>query len=806
MRDFANMFFILALIIMSLATILRRPENYDARKLILRLILVALVINFTQVILVTIIHAVDSVTLIFANNTDLKNYWLLMKNIINPSGTVSGLLSSGGWYSDLVQSISGFILAGMMMTSFLAMAGLLIVRFVGLYVLIVLSPMALALTILPGTEGYWKMWYQNFVKYLIYAPVSAFLLYLGNMFFKVAGQGLFTAGNDNSAFTLIVIAIFYMMAFYIARKSGIQGAENITKWSKGASDMASKYIGRGTAYKRLGQGLGYVGGKIGGEGSRLSKLSALPGKGIEKYGRGIEAVRQQMDAAPKTIRKALEIGEKDYQKGVSKAFRQQLRMAGMIDFGDKDEMNKMDAEEVEEVFRGKIESGDLTASAIEELMPNLSKKGARGFAMMWKNHVEGNNVIGKWQDAAVREDYEDEIERALRKKFGLKENDEKLLNIIKDKTDKTKTGIFFDETDKDKARMKFYNPKIEKKNGAVVNRLPRIVVADAFDKPVLEDFLTGEELVDAEKKFQEHEDKFKTSLKFYDAVGNFSDMDDRIEKEAATGRIYRPQEARQVYEEISARNGTGPRTDISTTKLSPSGNRIYLSANVANDERVKMDLAENRSLSSEDVGELVKVIKEKGEMNDQQISKLMAMASSTEGISAFRGQFKAFSPYISESLAPERRVEVAKELRTEQRFQKEHELMEGYLRHIEKNNKDAYSGIVDQITKFDSVKFAELKNEMKKISRYKDINDDQAVKEILSNKKYRDQLSPETQNKVVSVAGNDTQIYKEYRQKRSKAIKSFDAKARLEKLRGAIIEAKKIEVPESITKIDEEVL
>src|SRR3989344_9199010 len=66
-RDFVNIFFILILVIIAFATIFNRPQGYRASELLPKLIIAALLVNFSLVITQTVIEFLFTPALIFIN-------------------------------------------------------------------------------------------------------------------------------------------------------------------------------------------------------------------------------------------------------------------------------------------------------------------------------------------------------------------------------------------------------------------------------------------------------------------------------------------------------------------------------------------------------------------------------------------------------------------------------------------------------------------------------------------------------------------------------------------------------------------
>src|SRR3989338_10270955 len=108
---------------------------------------------------------------IFAQGANWGAWGESMYNILGAGkqGNFLEQFANASGVEPLGMAISKLVLALVMLTSFLAIAGLLVIRMVGLWVLVILSPVAYALNIVPATAIYAKKWWETFVKYLIWA-------------------------------------------------------------------------------------------------------------------------------------------------------------------------------------------------------------------------------------------------------------------------------------------------------------------------------------------------------------------------------------------------------------------------------------------------------------------------------------------------------------------------------------------------------------------------------------------------------------------------------------------------------------
>ena len=182
-RDVANMFFIVGLLVISFGTVFRIQE-YRYNNLLSRLIIMAVLINFSKTIAAFFIDVSQVIMLTFVNAfKDMAAGNLTsgfgVAEIVSFSQSTS---AAGGDIS--VLSVAGAMFAAVIMlfvaTVVVAIFTLyLIQRIVMLWIYIILAPMAFMLHIFPGNLGsFWGTWWRDFTQYVVRGPVIAFFLWL----------------------------------------------------------------------------------------------------------------------------------------------------------------------------------------------------------------------------------------------------------------------------------------------------------------------------------------------------------------------------------------------------------------------------------------------------------------------------------------------------------------------------------------------------------------------------------------------------------------------------------------------------
>ncbi len=328
-RDVCNMFFILILLVISLATILR-IQTYKAQSLLLPLLIAAFLVNFSRPIVELAIDASQILMYQFVNL--MGGSFIDSKVNITLSGITDIFINSfSGWdkvgtiiKGDLINAAS-WVIAIMFALVFLlvlaavyvAMAMFMIIRLVALTILIIFSPIGFFFNILPQTKSYASKYWAELSKYLIFGPVMAFFIYLagslaitvpvdlenrlkeiatGNevLTVTVAANKVLTEGGTvlvsllGELLPYVVIMVFLYASIWIARQLGIAGADKVEGMTTGKLAAGGAAVG------------GFLGGAVGGYMSRSLAKGKLPwqdtvrsvvrrvpgGKGLDKLVQG----------------------------------------------------------------------------------------------------------------------------------------------------------------------------------------------------------------------------------------------------------------------------------------------------------------------------------------------------------------------------------------------------------------------------------------------------------------------------------------------------------------------------------------
>jgi|GEM_PF-6123989 len=265
-RDVANMFFIVVLMVIAFATILGL-ESYAWKKTLGKFILMAILVNFSNLIFQVIIDIAQVFTLTFANAIAATAGGNLI-SIFNMDKFLS--MSGSATPKDFTHAISGAlpaaVMAGIMaLIAMVTMASyciLMVVRLVVLWTMIILSPLVFILSILPQTKAQATDIWREFMSHVLAGPVMVFFLWLAFAAFgsgNAAEQlGMTTpeggfgvsiseaASYDNLANFAVAIA-FLLLGMERVQKLGLRG--------QAFADKAGKFVQQAAMW---GTGLTYL--------------------------------------------------------------------------------------------------------------------------------------------------------------------------------------------------------------------------------------------------------------------------------------------------------------------------------------------------------------------------------------------------------------------------------------------------------------------------------------------------------------------------------------------------------------------
>ncbi len=254
-RDFANLFFALALLFIAIATVVGGPiDNYSAKRMLPTFIFVALLINFSLPIVgvfidISQIIMIEFYNAIISNNSDGIGGVVAEITDINSLGDVSNQIPGepsvqDGAFANSIRTLFQIVVLATLIFTVLWTAIALVVRLVTLWIVIMTAPLAFVATLFPPLKGIQKDWMKRFQGALVEGPVVIFILYLGfTVLGAVANASSFTVEN------MVLVVVLFFLANIQAKQAASAAPAAVTKavgWTAGAATLGlGAYIGLG---------------------------------------------------------------------------------------------------------------------------------------------------------------------------------------------------------------------------------------------------------------------------------------------------------------------------------------------------------------------------------------------------------------------------------------------------------------------------------------------------------------------------------------------------------------------------------
>lgn len=446
-RDFTNIIFIFALLIMAFKLVLNQ-DNGKTKSSLIKTILIALVINFSLFTTFIIIDASNLLAFTFYNRIEASGQYqapgsgttgentssltdmvqvvtagqpslsLAIASKINPQ-TIITQSGADGLLEKFIIVTSAGILNILMIYVFGSVTLLFLGRSLGLMVSGIIAPLAFASITVPSLQSLPYIGFGNWLKQLIslafMAPIFLFLLYLIVTFLGDEGvlRGL-SASGDSGGFLgkIMTVFIFFMMIgglMLLAKKITTKMAGELGGMvSKGVAGLATGLVA-GAAVVATG-GAAAAGGalRLGG-----SAITAAGGKGTGKLARGVRGLGKGVSGTGK-------FGTALSRFDVSKVpgFKSMANASGVKGLGDKiGKVTKVSGDTIEDKVRYGAAAAPAAAKDIisgrkreEEKAAETKKRKERR-----EESEKGDDGLYGWQRKLQDEKVKNESEKAKAK-------------------------------------------------------------------------------------------------------------------------------------------------------------------------------------------------------------------------------------------------------------------------------------------------------------------------------------------------------------------------------------------------------
>lgn len=195
MRDIVNLGLALAIIVIAIGFILRM-QTYGSQRTLVRLIAVAILVNFSLVIAGVFIDTAAILTRAILGQINIIQYFYaatgfvqlqnfdytrLAQDIRLDSGPLDGILAAAadiilGAGQAIIKHVMLILFSIIFMVAVGALMIMLLIRIARLWLYLVLAPLAWMSWIFPASESYWKRWWHEFLNWTFFAPFVLFFL------------------------------------------------------------------------------------------------------------------------------------------------------------------------------------------------------------------------------------------------------------------------------------------------------------------------------------------------------------------------------------------------------------------------------------------------------------------------------------------------------------------------------------------------------------------------------------------------------------------------------------------------------
>jgi len=331
----ANLAFILGIIIIAISTILR-SSSYGMKQILWKLIVAAILVNFSLVICAPIIGFADELTSYFLTSvpgggSGVNGFAQALAGAFTPQKAFLGLTSDGNNLGTTVngktiQGNSGSTFANMLtpLISVVFVAGFLVIivvvlaifmvqllmRYIWLSLLLILMPLAWLGWVFPAFSGSWHKWWHHFIRWTFFAPLVTFFIWLAIVTSSQLGQlpaltgaagnpvisgissniGNFVADMAQSIIQMILVAGLAVGGMMAANSMGITAAGTAVNAAKGTGNYFKEKAKKGgrLAYQGADKGVANLSQRAGGSGlgitqrlqqGKIGGLQYIPGVG-----------------------------------------------------------------------------------------------------------------------------------------------------------------------------------------------------------------------------------------------------------------------------------------------------------------------------------------------------------------------------------------------------------------------------------------------------------------------------------------------------------------------------------------------
>ena len=243
-RDFSNMLFIFILLYTGISTIVGREKDW--RGVVLRVVIIALLINFSLFFTKVVI---DAGNVLAVGVRDSIQAGASISHALAGSFQPQSFLAEGskaGTSNSIVIFSIATVVTGFAAYIFFRVALVFLGRLIAFWFLMIVSPFAFISTALPKGDIF-TWWSSTLIKQSFVAPIFLFLIYLILQVINIPGgimSGITAPAKDDIVFNKLIIPIIVAVFLMIALNKAMKLAESMSgEFGAAASKFAGTALG-----------------------------------------------------------------------------------------------------------------------------------------------------------------------------------------------------------------------------------------------------------------------------------------------------------------------------------------------------------------------------------------------------------------------------------------------------------------------------------------------------------------------------------------------------------------------------------
>ncbi|MFA6252375.1 MAG: hypothetical protein WCX74_03175 [Candidatus Paceibacterota bacterium] len=392
MRNMANILLIFGLVAIAISIMVGYEEN-KAKRLLVQFVITALLINFTPVLCGVVIDVANIIMASFLKGGVSPAMISAIENA-KQSATVDDL--GAAFIFTLISFVTFFI--------YLLYGALFMVRYIWLWMLIILSPIALATRVFPDNEYLhyilpeqcqWKKWKGDFLQWAFIGVPAALTIYLSEtmMAAVVANPHLVTsdpsgnlAGVFSKVFSMIIPVAILIIGFTMTvSKGGWVGGKIGGVWNDASGRIKGfakdQTLGRaGRVYNRFTEGMAISRAETAEARARGEKVGAGQNLKRQLTGGSKNAYRQSVDSVKDSITSRVPFTSTEKDKEISDKARGDY-VKEMKDWSDAKKDERMASKDMslraiaqrDDIAKERAEKGKLKEADVNAILANPYK-------------------------------------------------------------------------------------------------------------------------------------------------------------------------------------------------------------------------------------------------------------------------------------------------------------------------------------------------------------------------------------------------------------------------------------------------